>query len=99
MSQTLIGNKLICNWTYALRFKQQTEGLLFVETLGLCPLTLAWSVMLQIVITASLAKRKSSVTFSPRATEQRVSKLLRTTSLSALLVSHTQKSRQPQALT
>lgn len=48
-------------------------------------LTLTWSVMLQMVIIESLARRKSSVTFSPRATEQRVSRLLRTTSLSALL--------------
>lgn len=49
-------------------------------------LTLTWSVMLQMVITVSRARRKSSVTFSPRATEQRVSRLLRTTSLSALLI-------------
>lgn len=50
----------------------------------LCLLTLTWSVMLQMVMTVSRARRKSSVTFSPRATEQSVSKLLRTTSLSAL---------------
>lgn len=49
-----------------------------------CQLTLIWSVMLQMVKAVSLARRKSSVTFSPRATEQSVSKLLRTTSLSAL---------------
>lgn len=49
-----------------------------------CLLTLTWSVMLQMVMAVSLARRKSSVTFSPSATEQSVSKLLRTTSLSAL---------------
>lgn len=48
-------------------------------------LTLTWSVMLQMVITVSLASRKSCVAFSPTATEQRVSRLLSTTSLSALL--------------
>lgn len=88
VESTLFGNGVIAHLNFSFTFNptdtDKSEGSCSVR-----PLTLEWSVMLQMVMTVSLANRKSSVTFSPRATEQRVSRLLRTTSLSALLVGRT----------